>query len=131
MCSGDITQKTPRGETFSRPTYIGLRNQQQNAATLPYADFHSRCLIFETHSEYIIRTALTLVAKGELAPDQVAINYIHAPVTQPEGEPPAYRIPIRSNGTLAREFGPGFFDEAQRLKLELIELNRVQANQAN
>ena len=108
-----------------------LADLRARASALPYGHLHSRCLIFETHSEYIIRTALTLVAKGELTPDQVAINYFHAPGTQPPGEPPAYRIPIRSNGTLSREFGPGFFDEAQRLKLELIELNRVQANQAN
>lgn len=89
------------------------------------------CLIFETHSEYMIRSALAMVARGDYDPDIFAINYLHAPGTQPEGEPPAYRINIRSNGTLDREFGPGFFDEAQRLKLELIELNRVQANQAN
>ncbi len=103
---------------------------QQRAAELPYGQLHSRCLIFETHSEYIVRTALTLVASGEYSPDMFAINYLHSAATQPEGESPAYRINIRSNGTLDREFGPGYFDEAQRLKLRLIELNRVQANQA-
>ncbi len=108
-----------------------LKAKQHRAAELPYGQLHARCLIFETHSEYIIRTALTMVACGDYTPDMFAINYLHSAATQPVGEPPAYRINIRSNGTLDREFGPGFFDEAQRLKLELIELNRVQANQAN
>ena len=80
----------------------------------------NRALLFETHSEYVIRAALNLVASGAYPPDYFAVNYIYPPTTQPVGEPAAYRIPIAADGMLEREFGPGFFDEAQRQKLELL-----------
>lgn len=79
-------------------------------------------VIVETHSEYLVRKLQTLVAKKELKPSDVSIQYLYNPDIEkrPNGEPQVKNIEIREDGILKGPFGPGFFDEADSLAMDLF-----------
>lgn len=83
------------------------------------------CLLIETHSEYLIRRLQYLVATNEIESGQVGINYFQMKL---EGKRKRkiefYEINIGKDGRLSREFGPGFFDEADNLSIELFLKNK-------
>lgn len=85
--------------------------------------------LIETHSEYMIRKFQYLVAKGEMKPEDIAIYYFHDPDNIPKGEKQIKKISIFEDGSLSDDFGPGFFDEAANLELELLKLKRNKARQ--
>lgn len=74
--------------------------------------------IVETHSEYLIRRLQYLVAKGQADRKRIAIYYLGA---DPKSEDYVRRIEIDKYGQLSREFGPGFFDEATNLMVNLYK----------
>jgi len=83
-------------------------------------------LIIETHSEYIIRKLQYLTAKKGISPKDTVIYYFHNPDQVPEGEKQVKKINILEDGSLSDNFGPGFFDEALNLKLDLLRLKNQQ-----
>ena len=87
----------------------------------------NKTIIIETHSEYLIRKLQFLVAKEELNADDVTINYFQKDY---EGNQSisTYPISIDKNGHLSRQLGPGFLDEADRLSMDLFDLNQQKAN---
>ena len=91
-------------------------------------EFYNQFLI-ETHSEYMIRKFQYLVAKGEMKPEDVVIYYFHDPNDIPKGEKHVKKITILDDGSLSDDFGPGFFDEAANLELELLKLKRNKGRQ--
>ncbi len=90
-------------------------------------------LIIETHSEYLIRKLQYLVAsnKSELTKEDVIIHYLYPP-NHPEvlsGEvQQVKKIEIDEFGRLNKEFGKGFFDEADNIAMELFLLQQSQSN---
>lgn len=83
--------------------------------------------IIETHSEYLVRKLQNLIAKKKVIEDNVMIHYIGK--TDPKTKSPDVRnIRINPNGILSEEFGPGFFDEADNLALQLFTLRKSQNN---
>lgn len=84
--------------------------------------------ILETHSEYLIRRFQYLVAKGELKKEDIQIYYFNDPGKVQEGDEVVYPININADGSLSRPFGPGFFDEADKLSLELLLFQENQKN---
>ncbi len=83
--------------------------------------------IIETHSEYLIRKFQNLVASKKFDKDDIVIHYIGR--KNPKTKHPDVRnIIINQNGTLSAEFGPGFFDEADNLALELMKVRHFQKN---
>ena len=83
--------------------------------------------IVETHSEYLIRKMQTLVAQNSVNPNEginrasLAIFYIdRKDETSAKNE--IREIEIREDGCLANPFGPGFFDEASSLSLNLLKI---------
>lgn len=80
--------------------------------------------IVETHSEYLIRKLQTLVAKKEIQPSDVSIQYIYNPDPnkRPAGKPQVEKINIKEDGRLDKPFGSGFFDEAGNLSLDLLTI---------
>jgi hypothetical protein len=78
--------------------------------------------VIETHSEYLIRGLQFLTAKKEIDPWDTQIYYFNNPQTDDFEKEMAREIDIQSNGTLTREFGTGFFDEADRIAYELYRL---------
>ena len=82
-------------------------------------------IIAETHSEYLIRKLQYLVANNnsEVKPDDVVIYYFNKPdnpnVLSGEIEQ-VIKIEIDEMGRLNKEFGKGFFDEADNI-LNIVE----------
>jgi AAA15 family ATPase/GTPase len=83
--------------------------------------------IIETHSEYLVRKLQTLVAKKELTAEEVSLQYVYDAKTEnrPKGEPHVKSIGIRPDGTLQTSFGPGFFDEADNLAMDLLTIKAM------
>lgn len=87
-------------------------------------------VIIETHSEYLIRRLQFLTAKNEIKPEDTIIHYLFDPKsehTQRTGEQ-LRTIRIQKDGRLDKEFGTGFFDEADNLALNLYSYNKTQLN---
>ena len=79
-------------------------------------------LIIETHSEYLIRRLQYLVANRSIGSEDVAIYYINKADRIPAEARQIQKMEILKDGSLGNDFGPGFFDEAINLKLELLKL---------
>lgn len=84
--------------------------------------------IIETHSEYLIRKLQYLTAKKEIKPSDTQLYYFHHPDRIPGGEDQIYPINIKADGSLTKDFGKGFFDEADNIALELFLLKAHQSN---
>lgn len=76
--------------------------------------------IIETHSEYLLRKIQTLVGARNLSPEEVSMVYVEEDDEVKKGASKVRRIPIKEDGRLAAPFGPGFYDEADNLSLELF-----------
>lgn len=76
--------------------------------------------IIETHSEYLLRKIQTFVGAKKLAPNEVSMIYVEDDVEVRKGAKKVRRIPVKEDGRLAAPFGPGFYDEADNLSLELF-----------
>lgn len=83
--------------------------------------------IVETHSEYLVRKLQTLVAKKELTPADVSLQYLYSPDVEqrPKDEPQVKHIPIREDGILQEPFGSGFLDEADNLAMAILTAESI------
>jgi predicted ATPase len=84
--------------------------------------------ILETHSEYLIRKMQFLTAKNEISPSDTQLYYFNSPNKITEGQEQVFEININQSGQLSRDFGAGFFDEADNIALELFLLRQNQKN---
>lgn len=84
--------------------------------------FEVRFLI-ETHSEYLVRKFQLLTAEGLLQTNESVLYYFTA--NQDGYDEKVRKIRIGHNGSLDGEFGVGFFDEATKLKLELLKRKAI------
>lgn len=75
--------------------------------------------IVETHSEYLIRKLQVMVADKEisLTSGDISLNYVE----KEEGGSSNRKIDILEDGRLKEPFGPGFFDEADSLAMEILK----------
>lgn len=80
--------------------------------------------IIETHSEYLIRKLQTLIAKKELSVDDMTILYVYdADINKrPLYTPQVKSIGVEPDGRLTDSFGEGFYDEADRLSMSLLDI---------
>lgn len=77
--------------------------------------------IIETHSEYLIRKLQTLVAAKKIKSEDCSLEYF-SEANKPKEEPRVKHIHILDDGKLSGAFGPGFFDEANRLSMDLLSI---------
>jgi predicted ATPase len=90
-------------------------------------------VIIETHSEYLIRKLQYLVGSNisEIKPDDILIYYFyksnHQAVLDKQVNQ-VEKIQIDDYGRLSKEFGSGFFDEADRIALDIFLLKQSQSN---
>lgn len=110
-------------ETHLHPKYQSLLAEMFLEA-YRRANIH---FIIETHSEYLIRRFMTLVLQkkqGQTGVDRESISmyYLFSPTEQPTGEPQVKKIGIREDGRLEDSFGSGFFDESEKLILDLMQI---------
>lgn len=108
--------------------------------------------VIETHSEYLIRKFQTFVAKydknfssivingshdleyyrkmylledkfqNSLNRDEISIYYLYDNEERPIDEPQVQKMELKEDGRLTTPFGPGFFDVADNLAMELLTL---------
>jgi AAA15 family ATPase/GTPase len=104
--------------------------QSKLADIFVHAYNRSNHLIVETHSEYLIRKLQYLVAKGECNPKHIVIYYIDDPdpAKRAPGAPQVREITLDKNGRMSQDFGPGFFDEADNLAIQLFNFNQQNPN---
>ncbi|WP_192901697.1 DUF3696 domain-containing protein [Psychroflexus aestuariivivens] len=81
--------------------------------------------IVETHSEYIIRKSQLLAAEKRIPLDDIVIYYFNADKNVNDEEEKIRKINIKENGALSQQFGDGFYDEATKLKLELLKKKNI------
>lgn len=88
-----------------------------------YQKYNIRFII-ETHSEYLIRKLQVMVAdKGNtLCPKDVSLNYVEK---DENGVSTNRKIEIQEDGRLSEPFGPGFYDEADTLALDLFRKKTI------
>lgn len=85
--------------------------------------------VIETHSEYMVRKFQYWVAKGKIKPSDVNIYYFDNKNEDPLIKDLVIRkISINKDGSLSEPFGEGFFDEADKIALELFLLKKHQTN---
>jgi len=90
-------------------------------------------IIAETHSEYLIRKLQYLIAKKEssINSENVVIYYFYKTSNESvksKKVKQVEKIEIDKFGRLSKEFGGGFFDEADNSALELFLLNQYNKN---
>ena len=75
--------------------------------------------VVETHSEYLIRKLQLHVANKEVdfSREDLSLNYVD---TDEQGFAFNKQIEVQEDGRLKESFGSGFFDEADKLAVELI-----------
>ncbi len=105
-----------------------LQSKFADILNLTLNEFPDLNFIIETHSEYLIRKLQYLTAKKELQPEQSIIYYFNADKYVSREEPKVKKIEITSTGNLTDTFGPGFYDEATKLKFDLMNINKEQIN---
>lgn len=81
--------------------------------------------IIETHSEYIIRRLQILTADNFIKESESVIYYFSSEKEKKSIGEKVTRIDILPNGSLTNDFGEGFFDEATRMKFELLRKKTV------
>ena len=86
--------------------------------------------LLETHSEYLIRKLQFLVATKKIDKDDVIIHYFDDPDETKRGQdcPQCFTIKLDELGNLSREFGKGFFDEADNLTIDLFNITKLNKN---
>jgi AAA15 family ATPase/GTPase len=87
--------------------------------------------IVETHSEYLIRRLQLLVAeekRSDVSKKNERELYRDIVIHYFEEGGGSFPISIDEHGILSREFGPGFFDEADNIAVELFNLKKSQMN---
>lgn len=90
-------------------------------------------IIAETHSEYLIRKLQFLIAKNDsnIESENVVIYYFYKPTNElvkSKKVNQIEKIEIDKFGRLSKEFGGGFFDEADNSALDLFLLNQYNKN---
>lgn len=86
-----------------------------------WREYHVRFII-ETHSEYLIRKLQLLSVRGKVSKEDISIAYVDEPDSKRRKmyAPQLRNIHITENGCLDMAFGEGFFDEADRLAMDLL-----------
>ena len=79
-------------------------------------------IIVETHSEYLIRKTQVLVKKDNFRDDEDLISHCPFAVHYFTGDDkqPVRTMKYRTDGIFENDFGPGFFDESEKLAFEVL-----------
>ena len=80
--------------------------------------------IIETHSEYLIRKLQSLTASQVISANDSQLYYFYHPDFVAQKVNQIKNIEINEDGMLSSDFGEGFFDEADRMAIDLYRLQR-------
>ena len=119
---GTIPQYPPKYICVEEPE-IHLHPKYQSLLAEMFVEAYQKYnirFIIETHSEYLIRKLQVMVADKEskLTSNEVSINYVDK---DENGISHNRQIKIQEDGRLSEPFGPGFYDEADSLAMDLMK----------
>jgi hypothetical protein len=124
-------RKYPRTIIVEEPE-TGLHPAWQSKLANVFADAKKEFglhFLIETHSDYLIKKLQYLVATGKLDKDDVIIYYFDNAGRDCNGSEDSLKeISINEDGSLSREFGSGFFDDEDALKIHMLNLKRTGRN---
>ena len=115
MCSSPVSIAIEEPEIHLHPRYQSLLADLFVDA---YQNFGIHFIV-ETHSEYLIRKLQNLVARGSIKPDTLSFLYVE---DGNDSDEKVREIGIAEDGRLTSAFGPGFFDEADSLAMNLLKI---------
>ena len=115
MCFSPICIAIEEPEIHLHPRYQSLLADMFVDA---YQNFGIHFIV-ETHSEYLIRKLQNLVARGSIKPDALSFLYVE---DGNDSDEKVREIGIAEDGRLTSAFGPGFFDEADSLAMNLLKI---------
>lgn len=81
--------------------------------------------VIESHSEYFVRKLQYWVAANKIKSDSILVYNFQK---DSKSNLIIDKISINEDGTLSKPFGPGFYDEADRIALELYKANKLNLN---
>ena len=110
-----ITIAIEEPEIHLHPRYQSLLADMFVDAYLNYG-IH---FIVETHSEYLIRKLQNHVGNGTVKTDALSFLYVE---DGNDSDEKVREIGIAEDGRLTSSFGPGFFDEADSLAMNLLKI---------
>lgn len=84
--------------------------------------------ILESHSEYLIRKLQYLTVTGRIKPGDVNIHYFDDSKNKDGNQNETFEISILKDGSLSRDFGPGFLDEADNIAIDLFNFKKSRTN---
>lgn len=111
---------TPKTITIAEQPEIHLNPKLQSVLGDIFAGMVNRDqhVVVETHSEHLLLRIRTLIARGEIDSNQVAIYYIDRPKKSSE----IRRLRLQDNGHITANHWPkGFFDDSLKESLSLIK----------
>ena len=115
ICSSPVSIAIEEPEIHLHPRYQSLLADMFVDA---YQNFGIHFIV-ETHSEYLIRKLQNLVARGSIKPDALSFLYVE---DGNDSDEKVREIGIAEDGRLTSAFGPGFFDEADSLAMNLLKI---------
>ena len=121
LFSPNCVSLTPISIAIEEPE-IHLHPRYQSLLADMFVDAYTNSgihFIVETHSEYLIRKLQNHVAKGAIKPGVLSILYVE---DGQDNEDKVRDIGIAEDGRLTSAFGPGFFDEADSLAMNLLKI---------
>ena len=120
---GMLEQKPERNAVYTlcfEEPEVSLHPSWQSKLAKIFRDAYDKYrihFIIETHSEYLIRMLQNQVGKGFIKPEALSFLYVE----NGDGKGRKVReIGIAEDGRLTSCFGPGFFDEADSLAMNLL-----------
>ena len=118
----EVTPLDPKTLAIEEPEIHLHPKYQSLLAEMIYEAYkdYSIHFIVETHSEYLLRKIQTLVGLKKLSPEELSMIYVEDDSEVAKGAAKVRKIPVKEDGRLAASFGPGFYDEADNLSLELF-----------
>ncbi len=128
----EITKRTVVIEEPEANLHPAMQSKLADLFADAYKTFKVQ-IIVETHSEYLIRKLQYLAGSNssEIRSDDILIYYFYKPEHQAVLNKIANqveKIEIDEYGRLSKEFGSGFFDEADKIALDIFLLKHSQSN---
>ncbi len=122
---GELFYNTFEGKRYEDEEIIEETGGGFRVLPTIHKSYFDKMTIIETHSEYIVRKIQLLVAQEQgFFKDDIIIHYLNV---SKESEK-TFPIFITKDGRLTRDFGTGFFDEADNIATELFLLRNSQQN---
>ena len=120
----------PQLQSLLADLFLDFRNEINDKKALFRGGFHAQ-LIVETHSEYLVRRTQVLVAEANFKDEKdIAENNPFRTYYFDKDckDTPVYEMEYENTGGFKQRFGAGFYDEASKLDLQIMQKEKEVRN---